>query len=150
MRAKYQVLVLPYRKEADEITYCIFKRSDMDCWQFVAGGGETEDASPLISAQREAQEEANIPIDANYFQLETQCSIPTAHFPARAQWGKDCLVIPEYAFAVEVTNGAIQLSDEHTAFAWVDYATAMDSLQYDSNKTALWELDQRLKIDLMK
>ena len=53
-RAKYQVLVIPYFITGDTILYCIFKRSDMDsCWQFVAGGGEEEDRTPLISAKRE-------------------------------------------------------------------------------------------------
>ena len=60
-RAKYQVLVIPYKKNENDTLYCIFKRSDMDeCWQFVAGGGEAEDKTPLVSAQREAFEEAGI------------------------------------------------------------------------------------------
>ena len=29
-RAKYQVLVIPYKKSGNDIFYCIFKRSDMD------------------------------------------------------------------------------------------------------------------------
>lgn len=74
MRAKYQVLILPCKIE-DRISYCIFRRSDMDCWQFIAGGGESEDATVLVSAKREAFEEAGIPIDTKHAQLETQCSI---------------------------------------------------------------------------
>ena len=138
-RAKYQVLVIPYRKSDDEVLYCIFQRSDMaDCWQFVAGGGEEEDGVPLISARREAFEEAGIPLDAHFIQLETTSSISTEHFPkARLHWGERCLVIPEYCFAVELPHKSIRISDEHTRFAWVDYATAMERLQYDSNKVAL-------------
>jgi dATP pyrophosphohydrolase len=34
-RAKYQVLVLPYQKMHGKILYCVFKRSDMDAWQFL-------------------------------------------------------------------------------------------------------------------
>lgn len=143
MRAKYQVLILPYRLGADP-SYCIFKRKDLDCWQFVAGG-EMEDTSVLDSAKREAFEEANIPMDSKYFELETRCSISTEHFRARSIWGADCLVIPEYAFAVEV-SGDIRLSDEHTEFVWVDYATAIQKLRFDSNKVALWELDNKLRI----
>ena len=150
-RAKYQVLVIPYRKSDDEVLYCIFQRSDMaDCWQFVAGGGEEEDATPLISAQREAFEEAGIPLDAPFTQLETTSSISTEHFPkARLHWGKHCLVIPEYCFAVELPHKSIRISDEHTRFAWVDYATAMERLQYDSNKVALWELDNKIKLEVL-
>ncbi len=147
MRAKYQVLVLPYKIE-NSISYCIFRRSDMDCWQFIAGGGESEDATVMVSAKREAFEEAGIPMDAKYAQLETRCSISAEHFRARAVWGADCLVIPEYAFAVGVP-GDIQISGEHTEFLWVDYDTAMQKLRYDSNKVALWELDNKLKMGLV-
>ena len=55
-------------------------------------------------------------------------------------------MIPEYCFAVELPHKNIRLSDEHTLFAWVDYATAMQRLQYDSNKVALWELDNKIKM----
>jgi hypothetical protein len=33
------------------------------------------------------------------------------------------LVIPEYAFAVELPNDTIKLSREHTKYEWVDYST---------------------------
>ena len=173
-RAKYQVLVIPYRKSDDEVLYCIFQRSDMVdvntvigdpvstpdgstvipisrvSFGFVAGGGEEEDGAPLISARREAFEEAGIPLDAHFIQLETTSSISTEHFPkARLHWGERCLVIPEYCFAVELPHKSIRISDEHTRFAWVDYATAMERLQYDSNKVALWELDNKIKLEVL-
>ena len=150
-RAKYQVLVIPYVKTDDGVLYCILRRSDMeDCWQFVAGGGEEEDGAPEVSAKREAFEEAGIPFDAYFTQLETTSSISTEHFPkARRHWGESCLVIPEYCFAVELPHKNIRLSDEHTRFAWVDYATAAERLQYDSNKVALWELDNRVKLGIL-
>ena len=150
-RAKYQVLVIPYIKNDDGVLYCIFRRSDMDsCWQFVAGGGEEEDGAPLISARREAFEEAGIPLDAHFIQLATTSSISTEHFPkARLHWGERCLVILEYCFAVELPHKSIRISDEHTRFAWVDYATAMERLQYDSNKVALWELDNKIKLEVL-
>lgn len=149
-RAKYQVLVLPYRRQGDTMLYCIFKRSDMNAWQFIAGGGETEDASPFISAKREANEEAGISFDAKFLALETTSSISTEGFKkARSLWGEDCLVIPEYCFAVEVPDGSVNLSHEHTNFEWVNYATAIQRLKYDSNKVALWELANKLKMGLV-
>ena len=54
-RAQYQVLVIPYYMENDSVQYCIFERRDMGIWQFIAGGGEDEDAIILASAQREAE-----------------------------------------------------------------------------------------------
>ena len=61
----------------------------------------------------------------------------------------DCLVIPEYSFAVEVVNDDLHLSREHTMFEWVDYSAAMERLRYDSNKVALWELDNKLKLGML-
>ena len=149
-RDKYQVLVLPYKKQGDQILYCIFQRSDMDAWQFIAGGGEDEDASPLISAKREAYEEANISCDEKYNALETICSISTECFKkVRTVWGETCLVIPEYCFAVELTDGTIKISHEHMGFEWVDYATAVQRLKYDSNKVALWELENKIKMGII-
>ena len=69
-RAKYQVLVIPYHVEKENIKYCIFKRSDMDAWQFIAGGGENEDETVIdMTAKRELQEETGA-ID---FSIEPVC-----------------------------------------------------------------------------
>lgn len=148
-RAKYQVLVIPYIRQSGKLLYCILKRSDMDdVWQFIAGGGEEEDGSVLISAMRETREETGISAKDKIFQLQTVCSISTEHFrQARLVWGEDCLVIPEYSFAVEVSDMEIRLSNEHAEYRWVDYQTAKRMLKYDSNKTALWELDNKLRYD---
>ncbi|MGI6334420.1 MAG: NUDIX hydrolase [Saccharofermentanales bacterium] len=144
-RAKYQVLVIPFLIENDNVKYCVFYRNDMDVWQFIAGGGEDEDETKLASAKREAFEEANIDKDSKYFSLDTQCSIPTYCFKeARKHWGEDCLVIPEYAFAVMLESDTVCLSHEHTEYVWLDYETAMGRLKYDSNRTALWELDNKV------
>lgn len=146
-RAKYQVLVLPYNILDGNIRYCIFKRSDLNVWQFIAGGGEDDDTSILDAAKREAFEEAGISSKARYSSLEMQCSISTGCFPkARLIWGEDCLVIPEYSFAVELTNTCLKISNEHTEYKWMDYQSAAELLRYDSNKVALWELDNKIKM----
>lgn len=115
--------------------------------QFIAGGGEDEDETIIISAKREAYEEANIGMDCKYSVLDTQNSIPTYCFKeARKIWGENCLVIPEYTFAVRMDTTILELSQEHTEYEWVDYNTALKRLSYDSNKTALWELDSKIKL----
>lgn len=150
-RAKYQVLIIPYYVENQIVKYGIFHRSDMDIWQFIAGGGEDEDESFLDSAKREAYEEANIPISEKYFILDTQCSIATECFKkARLGWGEDCLVIPEYSFAVKISNMNFEISNEHIEYEWVDYETAKKRLKYDSNKVALWELDNKIMLGLIE
>lgn len=39
----------------------------------------------------------------------------------------------------------ISISHEHGCFEWVDYPTAKERLKYDSNKVALWELDNKIR-----
>lgn len=105
---------------------------------------------PLVSAKREAHEEASISYNEKYTVLETKCSISTENFrKARLVWGEACLVIPEYCFAVEITNTDIQISNEHTEFEWTDYETAARRLKYDSNKVALWELDNKIRLGMI-
>lgn len=123
----------------------------MGIWQFIAGGGEEEDSSITESAKREAFEEAGISKTCDFFKLDTCCSIPSGCFKnAEAIWGKECFVIPEYAFAVRVESTLLQLSREHTEYKWLTYAEAQTVLQYDSNKTALWELNRRLELAMLK
>ncbi len=150
-RAKYQVLVIPYCIQDGNVQFCLFQRSDMGIWQFIAGGGEAEDLSIMESAKREAFEEAGISKTCQFFKLDTCCSIPANCFKnAEAIWGKACFVIPEYAFAVKVESTALQLSHEHIEYDWLTYKEAHTRLQYDSNKTALWELNRRIALGLLE
>ena len=136
-RARYQVLVIPYCITDGQVRFCVFRRKDLDIWQFIAGGGEDEDASIIESARREAFEEAGIPVTCSYSPLDTCFRIPADCFrDAEALWGQDCFVVPEYAFAVKVENTSLQLSREHTEYEWAAYACAYAMLQYDSNRTA--------------
>ena len=59
------------------------------------------------------------------------------------------MVIPEYSFAVMIDNTILNLSHEHTEYDWVDYEIAIKRLRYDSNKTALWELDNKIKLGIL-
>lgn len=145
-RKKYQVLIIPFCISNKQVKYCIFHRRDRDVWQFIAGGGEDEDKSIITSARREAYEEAKIDKISKFVPLDTMCSIPTFCFEeAEKNWGEDCLVIPEYSFAVMLDSLKLQVSDEHAEYEWVDYDTAFKRLKYDSNRTALWELDNKIK-----
>ncbi|MDO9334415.1 MAG: NUDIX pyrophosphatase [Dehalococcoidales bacterium] len=142
-RAPFQVLVVPFfRNKSGRIEFAIFKRRDGGYWQGIAGGGE-DNETPAETAKRETQEESGIHEIARYITLDTICSVPVTEFPG-AMWGDSIYVIPEYFFAVEVMNKKITLSDEHTEYRWVKYKEAVELLKWDSNKTALWELNQRL------
>ena len=119
--------------------------------QFIAGGGDDEDGSIIESAKREAFEEAGISETYNFFKLDTCCSIPSDCFKnADVLWGKECFVIPEYTFAVKVESTSLQLSSEHTEYNWLTYEEAQAVLQFDSNKTALWELNRRIELEIWK
>ena len=48
-----------------------------------------------------------------------------------------------------IDNTILNLSHEHTEYDWVDYETAIKRLRYDSNKTALWELDNKIKLGIL-
>ena len=48
----------------------------------------------------------------------------------------------------EIGNNQIKLSNERETMQWCNYEEAMSKLEYDSNKTALWELNERLKNSL--
>lgn len=43
----------------------------------------------------------------------------------------------------------MKLSNEHTYYEWMDYETAKQKLRYDSNKVALWEVDNKIKRGLL-
>ena len=93
-RAAFQVLVIPYRVDVTgQPRYLVFKRSDQDVWQWIAGGGENRE-SPEQAARREAFEEANIPQTARLIRLDSTASIPAIHFADHHLWGTEVYVIP--------------------------------------------------------
>lgn len=59
--------------------------------------------------------------------------------------GEDVFVIKEYCFGVDVNGQEIVLNDEHPEYKWLSYEEAKKLLKWDSDKTALWELNERLK-----
>ncbi|HMS34439.1 MAG TPA: NUDIX pyrophosphatase [Ignavibacteria bacterium] len=142
MRATFQVLVIPYKIKKSIPYYAVFRRSDEGYWQFVAGGGEG-DETIFEAAKRELMEEAGI-VSGEIIQLDTVSSVPKSYFRSHAG-RKDIYVIPEYCFAVKLKCEEIKLSAEHTEYIWEKYSTARDMLKYDGNRTALWELDEKIR-----
>jgi dATP pyrophosphohydrolase len=142
MRAPFQILVIPFRHAAAGPEFAVLRRSDADCWQFVAGGGD-DGETPIQAAQRENREE--IGITGRFIPLDSVASIPKNSFPVAESWGDQVFVIPEHCFAVDAGNSTIALSDEHTDYRWLSYEQASSLLKWDSNRTALWELNERLK-----
>lgn len=146
MRAPYQTLTILYKNEENKILFGIFYRNSHPMWQFISGGGEDKE-TPIETVIREIREETSIIIDKEKIQqLDAKSTIPVVNVTGEYTWGQEVFVVPEYAFAVEIKNDDIVLSSEHKEYRWVEYDEAMRLLKYDSNKTALWELNERLKM----
>ena len=143
MRAPFQVLVIPYRWIRTTPEFAVFRRSDAGWWQFVAGGGE-DGETPLRAARRETGEEIGI-ANASFTPLDSMATVPKNCFKAAERWGKGLYVIPEHCFALDVGDSDLRLSREHTEVRWATYADAASLLKWDSNRNALWELNERLR-----
>ena len=143
MRAPFQILAIPYRMVGGTPIYCAFHRSDCDEWQFIAGGGEGNE-TPVAAAEREVLEEGGVRSDV-WIELKSLSYLPVTVISekCRRHWSKDTYVIPEYTFGFECCDD-IKLSREHTEFVWLTYDEAMKKLKWDSNRTALYELNCRL------
>ena len=142
-RAPFQILVLPYRRTDDAFEYAVFRRSDAVIWQGLAGGGE-DNERPIDAAKREASEEAGIPETCAYIPLQSISSIPVNNFKASLNWDPSLYVILEHTFGVDCTGVPLVLSHEHVKMEWLPYQEASERFTYDSNRTALWELNKRL------
>ncbi len=139
-RKAINVLIFPYFiNDEYRIEYAIFKRTDMNCWQGIAGGVE-EGESILEAAKRESLEEAKI--NGDFIELDSKASIPRKWF--EGDWDDNLYVITEYSFGLQVSKKKLLLSSEHKEYNWFSYDEAMKLLKFDSNKNALWELNERL------
>ena len=144
-RAPFQVLVFPYCQVGDgEFEYALLKRADQGYWQAVAGGGE-QGESIIQAARRETLEETGISPEATFIPLQTVEPIPVTEFRDSHLWGEETYVIPQYCFGVLVSSREITISHEHTRYGWFAFSEAYSLLKFDGNRTALWELDRRLR-----
>jgi len=138
----FQVLVIPFKKGQDGVKYAIFRRADLQVWQWIAGGGEVGE-TPMNAAKREAWEEARIPSQSTYLELDSLAKIPASCFIDLAD--PEVSFLDEHSFGVEVDHLVPQISHEHTDYRWVSCSEAMQLLKYDSNKVALKELNVKLE-----
>lgn len=144
MRKPYQVLVFPYIKTNKGYFYAIFERKDLKFWQGISGGGEDKE-TPIKTARREALEEAKIDKSSKFIKLDSMTTIPIDNV-GNHKWEHNIFVLPEYSFGVEVFSKDLEIGGEHSTYKWLPYKKAEELLKYDSNKSALWELNYRLKM----
>lgn len=136
------MIIFPYMKTREGYLYAIFRRKDLKFWQAISGGGE-DGETPIQTAKREALEEAKIDKSSKFIELDSMTTIPAADV-GDYEWGEDVLVLPEYSFGVEVFSRHLKIGEEHSIYRWLPYERARELLKYDSNKSALWELNRRL------
>jgi len=142
MRAPFQVLVVPFRMIDDHPEYLLMRRADLGVWQWVAGGGE-DGETPLEAARRELEEETGYLQEPR--ELDSRSAIPVIDVRGSLVYGIERPILMEYAFAVEVTFAAVRISEEHTEVAWLTYEEARSRLNWNSNRTALWETNFRIE-----
>ena len=143
MRKPKNVLVFLYRLRNTKIEYCIFYRKKEQFYQGLSGG--VEDNEDLVDTlKREVYEETKIKVN-NIMKLDTISSIPGINVNKDFNYKNNIYVVYEYAFGICIDNEKIELSDEHEKYKWVSFDEAIKLLKYDSNKTALFELNERLK-----
>ena len=143
MRQPKQVLTFLYRKNKNnEYEYCIFYRNKKEFWQGLSGGVE-DNESLIQTVKREILEETGIKAN-DILELSSISTIPVVNITGEYTWGKDVYVVTEYSFGALLENQNIKLSSEHKKYEWLSYDEAYKRLTYDSNKTALWELNERL------
>ncbi len=146
-RQAKQIHVYLYRKRAESpYEFAVFQRSDNKLWWQGISGGVENDESIEQAARREIFEEADIIAKPPLYLLESISYLPVYIFDSEIQekWGKDIVVIPMYFFAMPF-DGKIKLSYEHSDFKWLNYKDAKELIYFDDQKTALWELKERLK-----
>jgi dihydroneopterin triphosphate diphosphatase len=148
-RAPFQVLVLPYIEDRATglLQFAVFQRRDVDVpyWQGISGGGEGDETAE-VAACREFAEETGQSEPPSLVKLTSTTTIPVVNIRGFL-WGADILVVPEYAFGASVADTSVTLSAEHDAVAWLPFAEAHQRLRWDSNRSALWELNHRLTTD---
>lgn len=142
MRTFYQVLMFPYKKEG-ELKFALFKRGDLGVWQGISGGGE-DGETPRLTAQREISEETSL-TKYDLYPLSSLSTIPVTKIGRELSYGKEIIMIPEFTFGIELKENDLEIiSDEHIEFGWFGFEDAIKKLTWDSNKSALWELNFRL------
>lgn len=136
--------MIPFRRRSADLEFAVLRRADTGWWQFVAGGGEDAE-TPLQAALRETVEEVGISGPGPLIPLDSMATIPRDSFDAASLWGPSVYVVPEHCFAVDATDRTLVVSGEHTELRWASYEEARTLLRWDSNRNALWELNERLR-----
>ena len=125
-----------------EPEFAVMQRSDDENIYQGASGGVRDNETPEQAALRVASYEAGVPGGVPLFRLTSMGYAPATIFGPPAEWGKDVVVVPIYFFAMPADK--IKVSEQHRDMRWHSYEEAFALFTYESQKTGLWELQERL------
>src|ERR1700744_1199080 len=146
VRQPLEVVVVPFRVTAAGPGYAVFRRVEHGWWPGVAGG--VEDGEDLVAAaRRETAEEAGLAGGGPVYKLDMASGVARIWFAASRHWPSGLYIGAKHNFAMDGTGepAPVVLSHEHSDFRWAPYGEASAALRYDDDKTALWELDARIR-----
>ena len=121
----------------------LFAGNAIEDYYYSIGGAVHMGETAEEAVKREVYEETGIKVN-NVIKLDTISSIPGINVNKNFNYKNNIYVVYEYAFGININDEDIKLSDEHEEYRWVNYEEAIKLLKYDSNKTALFELNERL------
>lgn len=144
IRCAKNIHIFFFRKnQNEELEFAVMQRTDDTNIFQGASGGIRENETPEQAALRVASYEAGVSGDAPLFRLTSMSYVPATIFGSHdAEWGKDIVVVPIYFFAMPADE--IRVSEQHRSIGWYLYEEAFSIFTYESQKTGLWELNERL------
>lgn len=145
VRRAQNVHIYFYRKsKTGGFEYAVLQRTDDPGIFQGASGGVRDDESPKQTARRVASYEAGAPVGARLFQLTATGYVPVTVFgPHAAEWGDDVVVVPIYFYAMQLDE--ILFSEQHKSVQWHPYDETARLFTFESQRTGLWELNERLR-----
>ena len=141
-RAKNVHIYFFRKNQHQKLEFAVMQRTDdINIFQG-ASGGVRDNETPEQAALRVASYEAGVS-GVPLYRLTSMSYVPATIFGSyAAEWGGDVVVIPIYFFAMSVDE--IKISEQHSDIKWHLYDEAFSLFTYESQKTGLWELNERL------
>ena len=135
MKHIYSAGLVTYYNDGGTILYLLLKHPD-DHWDFPKGKIENNETK-ILAALRELQEETGI----STIDVDTQFE-HEIHYCAC--YNKTCYNKTVFFMLGRTTSKLVNLSHEHTEYAWLDYHNALKRLTYKNTQKVLKNVHEYL------